>query len=74
VTGQRANVRDLLAQGRDWGHPEHINELYRLWLMCADATIEWTEELVKRLESGDFVMADDGPDHFGACPVIIKLD
>ena len=73
LTGQRANLRNLLEDGSDWGQPAHINEMYRLWLVRADASIGWTEDLVKRLESGDYLMADDGPEHFGGAAVI-KLD
>ncbi len=68
LDGQCANAKGVLAEGEDWGQPAHISELYRLWLACIDATIVWTEDLVKRLERGEYVMADDGPDHFGACP------
>jgi DNA-binding PadR family transcriptional regulator len=74
LEGQRANVRGLLAESTDWGQPEHISELHRLWLACVDATVVWTEDLIKRLERGAYVMADDGPTHFGGLAVVIKLD
>jgi DNA-binding PadR family transcriptional regulator len=74
LTGQQANIENLLRDGTDWGHPAHINEMYRLWLVCVDATIGWTEDLIKRLEAGEYRMADDAPDHFGHCGVVIKLD
>jgi DNA-binding PadR family transcriptional regulator len=70
LTGQHANLEDLLREGTDWGHPAHINEMYRLWLACTEATIGWTEDLVKRLEAGEYEMADDD-----ARPtIVIKLD
>ena len=31
--------------------------------LCGDA---WTEDLVKRIEAGEYVMFDDSPEHFGA--------
>lgn len=65
LEGQRAKAKSMLSGGADWGKPAHINELSRLWLVHVDATVAWTEDLVKRLESGEYTMADDGPDHFG---------
>ncbi len=60
--GQRAGVGDLLANGSDWGQPEHVGELYRLWLHTMEAQERWLRELVASLESGRYVMADDeGP-------------
>jgi DNA-binding PadR family transcriptional regulator len=63
--GQRASVRDLLENGTEWGQPEHVGELYRLWLASMDATDEWLRGLVARLESGGYVMADDDGAAFG---------
>jgi DNA-binding PadR family transcriptional regulator len=65
LRGQRANVKDVLDHGTDWGQPEHINELYRLWLANFDATLRWQEGLVSRLEAGEYVMADDPGTAFG---------
>jgi DNA-binding PadR family transcriptional regulator len=66
LEGHRANAKGVLAEGVDWGQPAHISELYRLWVASIDATTAWTEDLIKRLESGEYVMADDGPEHFGS--------
>jgi DNA-binding PadR family transcriptional regulator len=74
LDGQCANVTGVLAEGEDWGQPAHLSELYRLWQASLQATIVWTDDLIKRLERGEYVMADDGPDHFGARPSVIKLD
>jgi DNA-binding PadR family transcriptional regulator len=63
--GQRASARDLLENGRDWGQPEHVGELYRLWLAAMDAQDGWLRDLVARLESGGYVMADDEGVAFG---------
>ncbi|MGB3437756.1 MAG: PadR family transcriptional regulator [Actinophytocola sp.] len=65
LAGQRASARDLLEHGSGWGQPEHVGELYRLWLASMDATDEWLRGLVARLESGGYVMADDGEAAFG---------
>ena len=73
LAGQQANARGLLEESAGWGQPEHIAELHRFWLSCLDATVAWTESLIKRLERGQYVMADDGPKHFGGL-VVIKLD
>jgi len=66
LDGQRASARDLLENGTDWGQPEHVGELYRLWLASMDATDTWLRGLVARLESGGYVMADDDEAAFGA--------
>jgi DNA-binding PadR family transcriptional regulator len=68
LEGQRATARGMLTDGAEWGQPAHIAELYRLWLGHIDATVVWTEDLIKRLETGEYVMADDSLDHFGASP------
>src|SRR6266542_4281519 len=57
LTGRRANLANLLEEGAGWGQPAHISEMYRLWRVGADATIEGAEGLVKRLEAGEYVMA-----------------
>lgn len=74
LEGQRATAKGVLAEGESWGQPAHVSELHRLWLGCLDATIAWTEDLIKRLERGEYVMADDGPDHFGHVPAVLQLD
>lgn len=66
--GQRASASDLLANGTSWGQPEHVNELYRLWLVSVEAQEKWLSELVARLTSGGYVMADDDEAAFGAPP------
>lgn len=67
LTGQQASVGDLLAHGKEWGQPEHITELYRLWVTSADAQFGWLTDLVARLEAGTYLMADEGA-AFGAPP------
>jgi DNA-binding PadR family transcriptional regulator len=63
--GQRASASDLLEHGTGWGQPEHVTELYRLWLASIEAQEKWLRELVARLESGHYVMADDDEVAFG---------
>lgn len=74
LDGQHATVVSLLEHGTGWGQPAHVNELYRLWCTHVDATAQWTRNLVGRLESGEYVMADDAPDHFGSPVVGVTLD
>lgn len=66
--GQRASAADLLEHGTSWGQPEHVTELYRLWLVSIEAQEKWLSALVARLESGDYVMADDDEAAFGTPP------
>lgn len=66
LDGHHASVESVLKRGADWGQPKHLNELFRLWCSQIDATAQWTRDLIERLESGEYVMADDAPDHFGS--------
>lgn len=66
--GQRASAGDLLENGTSWGQPEHVNELYRLWLTSIEAQEKWLSELVARLASGGYVMADEDDSAFGTPP------
>ncbi|MFD4197065.1 PadR family transcriptional regulator [Amycolatopsis thermoflava] len=70
LEGQLATTRSVLDGGSDWGHPDHVGELYRLWGTNVEATIEWLRGLIKRLQDGEYVMADDPGRHFGAPPEI----
>jgi DNA-binding PadR family transcriptional regulator len=65
MEGTRTTVSSVLEHGVDWGHPPHVNELYRLWDTSLDAVLRWTRDLVSRLEAGEYVMADDAPGAFG---------
>lgn len=68
VAGQRATMQDLLTNGTGWGQPEHVVELYEMWLAGIDAQQKWLRGLVDRLEAGRYVMADDEGAVFGAPP------
>ncbi|MFD0560229.1 PadR family transcriptional regulator [Stackebrandtia endophytica] len=45
--------------------PEHISELFGLWVTTADNGIEWTRGLIERLTAGEYTMVDDDPRAFG---------
>jgi len=68
LVGQRATARDLLDNGTGWGQPEHVEELYRLWLAEIDALDGWLRGVIERLASGKYAMADDEGAVFGAPP------
>jgi DNA-binding PadR family transcriptional regulator len=65
LRGERTNIRSLIENSAGWGMPAHLNELYRLWLASTEGTLDWLEGLVSRLESGEYVMADDPGTAFG---------
>lgn len=65
VVGHRTTSQDMLDHGVHWGQPEHVQELYQLWLGVVSAQEEWLRGLVDRLESGKYVMADDEGPSFG---------
>jgi DNA-binding PadR family transcriptional regulator len=48
------------------GTPEHVGELFRLWGAISATSLTWLEGLIARLEAGEYVMADDTGDAFGA--------
>ncbi|WP_410596676.1 PadR family transcriptional regulator [Amycolatopsis sp. lyj-23] len=50
------------------GTPEHVGELYRLWGGITDASLNWLQGLIARLEAGEYVMADEREDAFGTPP------
>lgn len=60
---------DLLVEANEAiPKPAHVHQMFRLWSYTTEAMVRWIEETVARLEAGDFVMADDSPEHFGASP------
>lgn len=58
----------MLEEGTEWGQPEHIGELFRLWGGITAASHEWLLALIGRLEAGEYVMADDAERAFGEPP------
>ena len=65
LRARRAGAASLLENGTDWGQPAHVEEMYRLWVTMIDGMLSWLEGLVSRLESGEYVMADDPGTAFG---------
>ncbi|PSK96483.1 PadR family transcriptional regulator [Murinocardiopsis flavida] len=61
----RAELTGHTGQTEEWGKPEHVRELFGLWLGTVEAGAAWTRSLIAALESGRYVMADDGPGAFG---------
>ncbi|HEX3778974.1 MAG TPA: PadR family transcriptional regulator [Pseudonocardiaceae bacterium] len=59
------DARRSVAGNADMGKPAHVRELFRHWEYAAEAEARWAEQLIERLEAGEYVMADDSPDHFG---------
>jgi DNA-binding PadR family transcriptional regulator len=68
VTGHLATAQDMVDNGTSWGQPEHVEELYHLWVNTIAAQEVWLRGLLERLEAGKYVMADDEGDSFGAPP------
>ncbi|MGH3760947.1 PadR family transcriptional regulator [Actinophytocola sp.] len=65
LRGRRANAQDMLDRDMSWGEPAHVAELYRLWVTMIDGMLSWVEGLVSRLETGEYVLADDPGTAFG---------
>lgn len=63
-------TQSMSAQLRDsnaaMGKPAHVAELFALWTEQAAGELRWLDALIERLEAGEYVMADDSPDHFAA--------
>jgi DNA-binding PadR family transcriptional regulator len=55
----------VLLLGQDFGEPAHVGALYRLWERHAEASVGWLNDLIGRLEAGEYVMADDPGRAFG---------
>ncbi|PXY20635.1 PadR family transcriptional regulator [Prauserella flavalba] len=77
LKGNEASIAGLLAHGTQWGQPQHVNALYRLWQAQLETAVSWTRDLIERLRAGEYVMADEGPS-FGSPgpgrPAVIKFD
>jgi DNA-binding PadR family transcriptional regulator len=65
VENSLSNATDSLDSADDMGKPAHVRELFRHWQYSAEAEVRWTRQLIERLEAGEYVMADDSPEHFG---------
>ncbi|CAM3963063.1 PadR family transcriptional regulator [Nocardiopsis rhodophaea] len=56
----RAEVDDTLHCPGTGGLPLHVRELFSLWMTSITGGIEWTRDLITRLENGEYVMAGEG--------------
>ncbi|HEX3790456.1 MAG TPA: PadR family transcriptional regulator [Pseudonocardiaceae bacterium] len=56
-------LRDL---NGELGKPAHVAELFGLWAETTDGELRWLDRLIERLAAGEYVLADDSPDHFAA--------
>ncbi|MET7994986.1 helix-turn-helix transcriptional regulator [Amycolatopsis sp. NPDC005232] len=59
LEGEERRARLMLDDQADWGQPAHVVELFRLWAGISGASHTWLENLIERLEKGEYVMADD---------------
>jgi DNA-binding PadR family transcriptional regulator len=66
LQGTLTNARYSVESAPEMGKPAHVAELFRLWVVSTEASIRWAEDLLGRLESGEYVMADESADHFGS--------
>ncbi|WP_199432610.1 PadR family transcriptional regulator [Qaidamihabitans albus] len=65
LKGQQANLDLMLRHGTEWGQPEHVNALYRMWQGQVEADLNWAADLIERLRAGEYAMADDPEPAFG---------
>jgi DNA-binding PadR family transcriptional regulator len=52
-------------QGDDWDNAPHIRELFGLWTHTAAGGAAWTEQMIRRLRAGTYVMAGEPGAVFG---------
>jgi DNA-binding PadR family transcriptional regulator len=65
LAGQAAESRQVRESRDGLGKPPHVRELFRLWEYSIDGAVRWTKQLIERLESGEYTMADDPGVNFG---------
>jgi DNA-binding PadR family transcriptional regulator len=65
LEGDHRSTALLLEQGAQHGKPPHVTALYRLWEKHIEASSAWVQDLIERLEAGEYVMADDPERAFG---------
>ncbi|GAA2784318.1 PadR family transcriptional regulator [Saccharopolyspora taberi] len=54
------STTEHLVEGNDeMGKPAHVRELFRLWAVSIEGDLRWIDELVERLEAGEYRLADD---------------
>jgi DNA-binding PadR family transcriptional regulator len=62
-TTMAGEMRDANAE---MGKPAHVAELFALWAEQGLGELRWLDALIAKLEAGEYVLADDSPDHFAA--------
>ena len=58
LEGQLAPTRHGITSMPAMGKPEHVSELFRLWLVHLEGQVRWTQELIERLEAGAYALKD----------------
>ncbi|ANZ36429.1 hypothetical protein BBK82_10510 [Lentzea guizhouensis] len=58
LEGQLGPTRHGIGSLPEMGKPEHVSELFRLWLVHLEGQVRWTRELIERLESGAYELID----------------
>lgn len=59
ATKIRDGLEKLIPMFPNRYEPPHMQDLLTLWSRGVAATARWTEELIRRLEAGEYVMAGD---------------
>ncbi|CAM00139.1 PadR family transcriptional regulator [Saccharopolyspora erythraea NRRL 2338] len=54
-----ATTRHLLEGNDEMGKPAHVRELFRLWAIGVEGDLRWIDELVGRLEAGEYRLAGE---------------
>lgn len=65
IEADQRSAELLLDESAEWGRPAHVRELFRIWRLHSETSLTWLRELIERLESGEYVMADDPGPSFG---------
>lgn len=69
VDNTRLMIDSTIAPSADEpGKPPHISEMFEYWAVTSEAEITWLKDLIKRLETGTYKFAGEGPRVFGVPP------
>ena len=58
LEGQLTPTRHGIGSMPEMGKPAHVSELFRLWLVHLEGQVRWTQELIERLEAGEYELID----------------
>ncbi|MFC0114534.1 PadR family transcriptional regulator [Kibdelosporangium aridum] len=50
------------------GKPPHVREMFTYWLVTIEAELNWLQDLVTRIEAGEYTFTGESPDAFGNPP------